>query len=75
MRLVLKILKIVGIILLILIVLVAALLFWLSTRPFVPDNYTKTVATGGELEAKIPGHGETRGEVHRGGGPGGLEKV
>lgn len=53
MRLVLKILKIVGIILLILIVLVAALLFWLSTRPFVPDNYTKTVATGGELEAKF----------------------
>lgn len=47
-----KILKVVGIILLVLIALAAALLFWLSTRPFVPDNCTKTVETGGKIEAK-----------------------
>ena len=52
MRLVLKILKVVGIILLVLIVLIVALLFWLSTRPFVPNNYIQTVDTGGEIEAK-----------------------
>ena len=34
------------------VVLIAALLFWLSRRPFVPSNYTKTVETGGALEAK-----------------------
>lgn len=47
-----KILKFVGIILLVLIVLIVALLFWLSTRPFVPNNYIQTVDTGGEIEAK-----------------------
>lgn len=52
MRLVLDILKVVGIVFLILIALIAALLFWLSKRPFVPDNYTKTVDTGGEIETK-----------------------
>ena len=46
------VLKIVGIVLLVLIVLIAALLFWLSRRPFVPTNYTKTGETGGVLEAK-----------------------
>ena len=46
------VLKIVGIVFLVLIVLIAALLFWLSRRPFVPTNYTKTVETGGVLEAK-----------------------
>ena len=52
MGLVLKILKIVGIVLLVLIVSIAALLLCLFMRPFVPNNYTKTVETGGELEAK-----------------------
>ena len=52
MKLVLKILKVVGIIFLVLVALIVALLFWLSTRPFVPNNYTKTVDTGGEIEAK-----------------------
>lgn len=52
MGLVLKILKIAGIILLILVVLIAALLICLSMKPFVPDNYTKTVDTGGRIEAK-----------------------
>lgn len=52
MRVVLKTLKIVGIILLILVVLIAALLICLAMKPFVPNNYTKTVDTGGEIEAK-----------------------
>lgn len=52
MRLVLKILKVVGITFLILIALIAAFLFWLSTQPFVPNNYTKTVDTGGKIEAQ-----------------------
>ena len=46
------VLKIVGIVLLVLIVLIAGFLFWLSRRPFVPNNYTKTVETGGAIEAK-----------------------
>ena len=46
------VLKIVGIVLLVLIVLIAGFLFWLSRRPFVPNNYTKTVETGGALETK-----------------------
>ena len=46
------VLKIVGIVLLVLIVLIAGFLFWLSRRPFVPTNYTKTVETGGAIEAK-----------------------
>ena len=46
------VLKIVGIVLLVLIVLIAGFLFWLSRRPFVPTNYTKTVETGGALETK-----------------------
>lgn len=51
-KLALKILKIVGIVFLVLIALIAVLLFWLSTRPFVPNDYIKTVDVGGELEAK-----------------------
>ena len=38
--------------LLVLILLIAGFLFWLSRRPFVPNNYTETVETGGALEAK-----------------------
>lgn len=52
MKLVLKIAKIIGIVLLILVVLIAAFLIALAMKPFVPNNYTKTVETGGELEAK-----------------------
>ena len=51
-RVILTVLKIVGIVLLALVVLVAGFLFWLSRRPFVPNNYTQTVETGGALEAK-----------------------
>lgn len=38
--------------------LLAILLFILSKKPFVPSNYTKTVETGGELEAKYLAMGE-----------------
>ena len=51
-KVVLTILKIAGIVLLVLILLIAGFLFWLSRRPFVPNNYTETVETGGALEAK-----------------------
>ena len=49
---VLTVLKIAGIVLLVLILLIAGFLFWLSRRPFVPNDYTETVETGGALEAK-----------------------
>ena len=52
MRLIVQILKIFLIVILALILLIAALLFWLSRRPFVPNNYTETVETGGAVEAK-----------------------
>lgn len=47
-----KVLKVIGIALLVIIVLIAALLFWLSKQPSVPEKYTEQVPTGGELEAK-----------------------
>ena len=47
-----RILKIAGIVLLVIVVLVILLLVQLSKSPSVPDDYTKTVKTGGELEAK-----------------------
>ena len=46
------ILKVIGIIILVIVVAVAALLFSLSKRPAVPENYTETVKTGGDVEAK-----------------------
>ena len=52
MKLVLKILKIAGIVLLILIALIAFFIFRMFTAPMCPKNYTKTVETGGEIEAK-----------------------
>ncbi|MGN0403446.1 MAG: hypothetical protein ACI4HQ_14480 [Acetatifactor sp.] len=47
-----KIMMIIGIVLLTLIVIIAALLIYLSIRPSVPADYTQTVKTGGEIEAK-----------------------
>ena len=47
-----KIIKWGVITLLALIVLAAALLLFLASRPSVPEDYTKTVQTGGELEAR-----------------------
>lgn len=52
MKLIWKILKVVGIVLLILIVLIAVLLICLAMKPFVPNDYTRTVETSGELEAR-----------------------
>ena len=51
-KVVLTVLKIAGIVLLVMILLIAGFLFWLSRRPFVPNDYTETVETGGALEAK-----------------------
>ena len=51
-KVVLTVLKIAGIVLLVLILLIAGFLFWLSRRPFVPNDYTETVESGGALEAK-----------------------
>ena len=58
MKLVLKILKVVGIILLVLIVLIVVLLICLSMKPFVPNNYIKTVDTGGAIESKYLAMGD-----------------
>lgn len=44
--------KIIAIILLILILLVGGLLLFISTIPSVPTNYTKTIKTGGSIEAQ-----------------------
>ena len=57
-KIVLKILKWVGIVILAIVLLLAILLFILSKKPFVPNNYTKTVETGGELEAKYRAMGQ-----------------
>ena len=46
-----KVLKVIGIVVLAVALLIAALLFLLSKRPSVPDDYTKTVKTGGDIEA------------------------
>lgn len=54
----LQILKWAGLVVLILAALAALLLFWLSRRPSVPENYTKTVETGGEIEARYLAMGE-----------------
>lgn len=52
MSIIIRLLKILGIILLVLAALIAAFLFWLSRRPFVPGDYTETVRTGGGIEAR-----------------------
>ena len=58
MKIILKVLKWVGIVILAIVLLLAILLFILSKKPFVPSNYTKTVETGGELEAKYLAMGQ-----------------
>lgn len=47
-----KVLKIVGVIILIAAIAVIAVMIWLSKKPAVPKNYTETVKTGGDVEAK-----------------------
>ena len=49
---ILKFLKIILIVVVILVITLSILLLLLSMQPFVPNNYTQTVKTGGELEAK-----------------------
>ena len=47
-----KVMKVIGIIILVIVVVIVALLFVLSKSPAVSENYTETVKTGGEVEAK-----------------------
>lgn len=47
-----KVLTVIGIIILLLGVLIAVLFHFISKSPSVPENYTDTVKTGGEIEAK-----------------------
>ena len=47
-----KVLKVIGVIILFLAVLIAALFYFIAKSPSVPENYTETVKTGGEIEAK-----------------------
>lgn len=47
-----KVLKVIGIIVLVIIVLIAGGLFLLSKVPSAPNDYTRTVETGGEIEAR-----------------------
>ena len=53
-----KLLKIIGIIILIPIVLVVALLVIISFIPMTPNNYTKKVETGGDIETKYLAMGD-----------------
>ena len=47
-----KVLKVIGVIILLLVVVIAALFHFISKSPSVPENYTETVKTGGETEAR-----------------------
>ena len=47
-----KIMKIIGIVLLCIIALIVIFVICASLKPSVPKNYTETVKTGGEIEAK-----------------------
>ena len=49
---ILKFLKIILIVVVILVITLSIILLLLSMQPFVPNNYTQSVKTGGELEAK-----------------------
>lgn len=51
MRIVRKVVKLVLLAVLVLLILLISLVIWIVLRPAVPDNYTKTVRTGGEIEA------------------------
>ena len=52
-----KILKILGIIVLCIILVIAVLLLFLSLQPAAPNDYTRTVEAGGELEARYLAEG------------------
>lgn len=51
-KMILSFLKIILIVAVILVITISIILLLLSMQPFVPNNYTQTVKTGGELEAK-----------------------
>ncbi|QEH69803.1 poly(ethylene terephthalate) hydrolase family protein [Cellulosilyticum sp. WCF-2] len=53
-----KMLKILFFCILSIVLLIVVLLIVLAKRPFVPDNYTETVKTGGALEAKYISMGD-----------------
>ena len=59
-----KVMKIVGIVFLVIIVLVALLLIKAVLTPAVPKNYTETVKTGGEIEAKYLKNGSYKTTIH-----------
>lgn len=58
MKIAVKVLKIIGIAILVIIVLLAILIFLIFTAPMVPKDYTKTVETGGEIEAAYMAAGQ-----------------
>lgn len=60
MKIAVKVLKMIGIAVLVIIVLLAILIFRIFTAPMVPKNYTKTVETGGEIEAAYMAAGQYR---------------
>ncbi len=53
-----KVIKIIGIIILIPILLIALLFIKAAFTPMVPNDYEKTVKTGGDIEAKYISHGK-----------------
>lgn len=57
MKVVKKIMLIIGIVLLALIALITVFLIYNAKKPAVPADYTKTVETGGEIEAKYMANG------------------
>ena len=57
MRIAKKIMLIIGIVLLVLISLIAVFIVYNSRKPAVPTDYTQTVETGGEIEAKYIANG------------------
>ncbi|MGN0140946.1 MAG: alpha/beta hydrolase family protein [Roseburia sp.] len=57
MKIVKKIILIIGIVLIALFVLIAAFLVYNSKKPVAPTDYTRTVETGGEIEAKYMANG------------------
>lgn len=58
MRIAVRILKIAGIVILAILALLALLIFRIFTAPMVPQSYTKTVETGGEIEAEYLAMGQ-----------------
>ena len=58
MKIAVKVLKMIGIAVLVIVVLLAILIFRIFTAPMVPKDYTKTVKTGGAIEAAYMAAGQ-----------------